>query len=105
MENSGSSSQAIPYSGQLVFTQGGTLSVQAMNPDANAADTLYTTKAYEAYYGPVEIDYTLNIFAITLESSLVRNRSMPRKAGASATTASENSSAADVLQEPSCLID
>lgn len=65
--------RAIPYSGQLVFTQGGTLSVQAMNPDATAADTPYTTKAYEAYYGPVEIDDTKNIFAITVESSLVRN--------------------------------
>lgn len=65
--------QTIPYSGQLVFTQGGTLSVQAMNPDANAADTPYTTKAYEAYYGPVEIDDDKNIFAITVESSLVRN--------------------------------
>jgi opacity protein-like surface antigen len=65
--------QAIPYSGQLVFTQGGTLSVQAMNPDANAADTPYTTKAYEAYYGPVEIDDAKNVFAITVESSLVRN--------------------------------
>ena len=65
--------QAIPYSGQLVFTQGGTLSVQAMNPDANAADTPYTTKAYEAYYGQVEIDDAKNIFAITVESSLVRN--------------------------------
>jgi len=65
--------QAIPYSGQLVFTQGGTLSVQAMNPDANAADTPYTTKAYEAYYGPVEIHDAKNIFAITVESSLVRN--------------------------------
>ncbi|OCI98383.1 hypothetical protein A6U85_32365 [Agrobacterium sp. 13-626] len=65
--------QAIPYSGQLVFTQGGTLSVQAMNPDANAADTPYTTKAYEAYYGPVEIDDAKNIFAITVESSLVRD--------------------------------
>ncbi|CAN7389857.1 lipocalin-like domain-containing protein [Pararhizobium sp. LjRoot235] len=64
--------QAVPYSGQLVFTQGGTLSVQAMNPDANAADTPYTTKAYEAYYGPVEIDEAKNIFAITVESSLVR---------------------------------
>ncbi|WP_246793795.1 lipocalin-like domain-containing protein [Rhizobium leguminosarum] len=59
--------QTIPYSGQLVFTQGGTLSVQAMNPDANAADTPYTTKAYEAYYGPVEIDDARNIFAITVE--------------------------------------
>ncbi len=65
--------QAIPYSGQLVFTQAGTLSVQAMNPDANAADTPYTTKAYEAYYGPVEIDDAKNIFAITVESSLVRD--------------------------------
>ncbi len=65
--------QAIPYSGQLVFTHAGTLSVQAMNPDANAADTPYTTKAYEAYYGPVEIDDAKNIFAITVESSLVRD--------------------------------
>jgi len=65
--------QAIPYSAQLVFTQGGTLSVQAMNPDANAADTPYTTKGYEAYYGPVEIDDAKNIFAITVESSLVRD--------------------------------
>ena len=65
--------QAIPYSGQLVFTQGGTLSVQAMNPDANAADTPYTTKASEAYYGPVEIDDAKNIFAITVQSSLVRD--------------------------------
>ncbi|AYG70998.1 MULTISPECIES: lipocalin-like domain-containing protein [unclassified Rhizobium] len=65
--------QAIPYSGELVFTQAGTLSVQAMNPDANAADTPYTTKAYEAYYGPVEIDDAKNIFAITVESSLVRD--------------------------------
>jgi len=65
--------QAIRYSGQLVFTQGGTLSVQAMNPDANAADTPYTTKAYEAYYGPVEIDDAKNIFAITVQSSLVRD--------------------------------
>ena len=70
--------QAIPYSGQLVFTQAGTLSVQAMNPDANAADTPYTTKAYEAYYGPVEIDDAKNIFAITVESSLVRNLIGPR---------------------------
>jgi hypothetical protein len=65
--------QPIPYSGQLVFTQGGTLSVQAMNPDANAADTPYTTKAYEAYYGPVDIDDAKNVFSITVESSLVRN--------------------------------
>ncbi len=65
--------QPIPHSGQLVFTQGGTLSVQAMNPDANAADTPYTTKAYEAYYGPVDIDDAKNVFAITVESSLVRN--------------------------------
>lgn len=65
--------QAIPYFGQLVFTQRGTLSVQAMNPDAHAADTPYTTRAYEAYYGPVEIDDAKNVFAITVESSLVRN--------------------------------
>jgi hypothetical protein len=64
--------QAIPYSGQLVFTKGGTLSVKAMNPDANAADTPYH-KAYEVYYGLVEIDAPKSVFAITVESSLVRN--------------------------------
>lgn len=63
----------IPYSGQVIFSQGGTLSVQAMNPDAAAEPTPYTANGYEAYYGPVEVDNAKNTFTITVESSLVRN--------------------------------
>jgi hypothetical protein len=62
----------IPYSGQVIFSEGGTLSVQAMNPDAAAAPTPYTANGYEAYYGPVEVGKTKKTFAITVESSLVR---------------------------------
>lgn len=62
----------VPYSGQVIFSQGGTLSVQAMDPDATAKPTTYTTDGYEAYYGPVEIDEANSTFAITVESSLVR---------------------------------
>ncbi len=63
----------IPYSGQVIFSTGGTLSVQAMNPDAAAQPTPYTANGYEAYYGPVEVDEAKETFAITVESSLVRN--------------------------------
>lgn len=74
-------------------------------------------KAYEAYYGPVEIDDTKNIFAITVESSLVRNgQRLERKFEVTGDRLaaegwrvsydhSENSSVADVLQESFCLID
>jgi hypothetical protein len=43
--------QAIPYSGQVVFPEAGTMSVQAMNPDTNAAPAPYTVNGYEASYG------------------------------------------------------
>ena len=74
--------QAAPYSGQVIFTESCTLSVQAMNPDANAPATPYTMNGYEAYYGPVTIDDAAKTFAMTPESSLVRNligQSMTRK--------------------------
>ncbi|MDO5613329.1 MAG: lipocalin-like domain-containing protein [Paracoccus sp. (in: a-proteobacteria)] len=63
----------IPYSGQLIFTEAGTLSVQAMDADPDAAPTTYTANAYEAYYGPVAIDDQDGTFTITVESSLVRD--------------------------------
>lgn len=63
----------IPYSGQVIFSKGSTLSVQAMNPDAAAEPTPYTANGYEAYYGPVEIDTAKKTFAITVSSSLVRD--------------------------------
>ena len=65
--------QAIPYSGQVIFTEGGTLSVQAMNPDADAPNGSYTLKGYEAYYGPVTIDEAGNTFEIAIESAAVRD--------------------------------
>lgn len=71
--DAGGKQTEIPYSGQVIFSQGGTLSVQAMNPDAAAEPTPYTANGYEAYYGPVDVDETKKTFAITVESSLVRN--------------------------------
>ncbi|PLU62984.1 lipocalin-like domain-containing protein [Sinorhizobium medicae] len=58
---------------QVIFSQSGSLSVQAMDPDPAAKPTTYTANGYEAYYGPVEIDEAKNTFTITVESSLVRD--------------------------------
>jgi hypothetical protein len=65
--------QPIPYSGQIIFTEAGTMSVQAMNPDPDAAPTPYTANGYEAFYGTVEIDDNDMKFVVTVESSLVRD--------------------------------
>ena len=71
--NIGGTFQRVPYSGQIIFTQSGTMSVQAMNPDANAPDTPYTMNGYEAFYGAVTIDEAARTFVVTVESSLVRD--------------------------------
>lgn len=65
--------QPVPYSGQLIITEAGTLSAQAMNPDPNAAPTPFTMNGYEALYGSIEIDDTTNTFVTTVQSALVRN--------------------------------
>jgi hypothetical protein len=65
--------QPVPYSGQVVFTESGIMSVQAMNPDANAPATKYEINGYEAYYGTFTIDDDAKTFVVTVESSLVRN--------------------------------
>jgi hypothetical protein len=62
----------VPYSGQVIFTEGGTLSVQASDANPDAADTTYTMNGYEAYYGPVVVDDKAGTFTITVSSSLVR---------------------------------
>ena len=69
----GGNLQPVPYSGQIMFTESCTVSVQAMNPDANAPATPYTTNGYEAYYGTVTMDEATKTFTMTVESSLVRN--------------------------------
>jgi hypothetical protein len=74
--------QAVPYSGQIIFTASCNVSVQAMNPDADAPATPYTMSGYESYYGTYSIDDAAQTFAMTPESSLVRNligQSMTRK--------------------------
>lgn len=63
----------VPYSGQVIFTDAGTLSVQAMNPDADALDNPYTLNGYEAYYGPVTVNEAEGTFVIEVESAAVRN--------------------------------
>jgi hypothetical protein len=65
--------QRVPYSGQIIFTKSGTMSVQAMNPDANAPDTPYTRHGYEAFYGTVTVNNAAGTFVVTVQSSLVRD--------------------------------
>jgi hypothetical protein len=62
----------VPYSDRVIFTESGTLSVQASDANPNAADTTYTMNGYEAYYGPVVFDHAAGTFTITVSSSLVR---------------------------------
>ena len=65
--------QTVPYSGQVIFTRSGTMSVQAMNPDPDAPDTPYTVNGYEAFYGRVSVDRRARTFTVTVESSVVRD--------------------------------
>lgn len=65
--------QEVPYSGQIVFTDSGTMSVQAMNPDADAAPTPYTINGYEAFYGRIAVDDEAKTFVVMVGSSLVRD--------------------------------
>ena len=65
--------QRVPYSGQIIFTKAGTMSVQASNPDTSAPDTPYTSNGYEAFYGTVIVDNAAGTFAVRVTSSVVRN--------------------------------
>lgn len=65
--------QAVPYSGQIVFTKAGTMAVQAMHPDRSAPDTPYTVNGYEAFYGPVDVDRRAGTFTVTVVSAAARD--------------------------------
>jgi Lipocalin-like domain len=65
--------QRVPYSGQIIFTKAGTMSVQASNPDTSAPDTPYTINGYEAFYGSFRVDRAGRTFAVTVQSAAVRN--------------------------------
>ena len=64
--------QIVPYSGRVILSPSGTISVQAMNPDTEAPDTRYTVNGYEAYYGTVEVDLSAGQFAATISSAAAR---------------------------------
>ena len=55
----------VQYSGRIIFTRSGTVSVQAMNLDPDAPDTRYTTNGYEAFYGSVSVDRASGTFDVT----------------------------------------
>lgn len=63
----------INYSGQIIFTDDGNVSVQAMHPDPEAADTIYTSGGYEAFYGTFSIDEETRTFVVTVSSSAARD--------------------------------
>jgi hypothetical protein len=58
--------QPVPYSGQIVFTKAGTMSVQALNPDRDAPDTPHTLNGYEAFYGTFEVDRPAGTFDLLI---------------------------------------
>lgn len=62
----------VDYSGQIVFTDAGTMSVQAMDPDPQATSP-YVLNGYEATYGTFEIKDDSNTLVFTVDSSLARD--------------------------------
>lgn len=62
----------VPFSGQITFTEAGTVTGQAMDPDTTAADTPYTVRGYEAFYGDATIDAGAGTFSVVVESAAAR---------------------------------
>jgi hypothetical protein len=60
------------FTGQIVFSDAGTMSVQAMDPDATLA-TEYMVNGYEAFYGTFEADEAKGTFVVTVEAALARD--------------------------------
>jgi hypothetical protein len=60
------------FTGQIVFSDAGTMSVQAIDPDATLTTT-YMVNGYEAFYGTYEIDDTKGTFVVTVEAALGRD--------------------------------
>ena len=71
LETGGPNYAATPYSGQIAFTED-TVSVQAMNPDAATADTPYTVRGYEAFYGALTVDRAASTFSVRVASAAAR---------------------------------
>ncbi len=60
------------FTGQIVFSDAGTMSVQAMDPDATLS-TAYMVNGYEAFYGTFETDEAKGTFVVTVEAALARD--------------------------------
>lgn len=63
----------VPFGGQIIFTDAGTVAVQAQNPDRTAPDTAYTVQGYEAFYGDATIDEDGGSFSVEVESAAARD--------------------------------
>lgn len=63
----------VPFSGQIIFTDAGTVAVQAQNPDTTAPDTAYTVAGYEAFYGDATIDAEFGVFSVEVTSAAARD--------------------------------
>jgi hypothetical protein len=60
------------FTGQIVFSEAGTMSVQAMDPDPTLM-TAYMVNGYEAFYGTYEVDEAAGTFVVTVEAALGRD--------------------------------
>lgn len=63
----------VPFGGQIIFTDAGTVAVQAQNPDTTAPDTAYTVQGYEAFYGDASIDADAGTFSVDVVSAAARD--------------------------------
>lgn len=60
------------FTGEIVFTDAGTMSVQAIDPDPTLA-TAYMVNGYEAFYGDCVVDEAAGTFVVTVEAALGRD--------------------------------
>jgi hypothetical protein len=59
------------FTGQIVFSEAGTMSVQAIDPDPTLTTT-YMVNGYEAFYGTYEVNEAEGTFVVTVDAALGR---------------------------------
>ena len=62
----------VEYTGQIVFTDAGTISSRRSNPAGNSP-TIHTIAGYEAFYGQFTVSDDGRTFVIDVDASLVRD--------------------------------
>ncbi|MCD1643744.1 lipocalin-like domain-containing protein [Aurantimonas coralicida] len=62
-----------PFTGQIIFTDGGIVAVQAMNTEGDDPENPYAVNGYEAYYGSYEVSDDGRTVTFEIESSVVRD--------------------------------